>query len=399
MNLYDPLKSLVLEFGKEILRERGRVLGLLLARYPTARREHYLLKVAYEAGVVDNLLRNTSNRAQQEAIHELSERFLLKDEAVQIAVKALCDILTANLPAELSSMNAKKLTTPVKVAPGLPAPRSIHGWPVKEVQKLQQEIARILGHSVPFCDSLKGGGAGPEMVVIPPGAFWMGAPVTDPERFDWEGPRHLVTLSKPFALGRYAVTFEEYDHFCVLEKKAKPNDNGWGRGKHPVINVSWEEVKAYCIWLSEETGRTYRLPSEAEWEYACRAGTAKAFWWGDTITPDQANYDGSIAYHDGSKGKYRQQAVVVSEFQPNPFGLYQMHGNVWEWCEDEWHDNYLGAPTDGSIWISADHPDDSRVVRGGSWNFNPYWLRAAYRTNFMVTERLSILGFRLAAEL
>lgn len=203
-----------------------------------------------------------------------------------------------------------------------------------------------------FRDKLKVGGEGPLMVVIPAGRFLMGSPPKEPDRADDEGPQHEVTIAHPFALGVYAVTFDEYERYTVDTKVDKPDDNGWGRGKRPIINVSWKDAQAYCAWLSLQTGLRYRLPSEAEWEYACRAGTTTPFHFGERLRTDQANFDGNFTYNGSTKDEYRAKTVPVGSFAPNDFGLHDMHGNVWEWCEDTWHDNYRGAPADGSVWES-----------------------------------------------
>jgi formylglycine-generating enzyme required for sulfatase activity len=150
---------------------------------------------------------------------------------------------------------------------------------------------------------------------------------------------------------------------------------------------------AYCAWLSQQTGRTYRLPSEAEWEYAARAGTTTAFWWGDAIDPSLANYDGNHSYAGGPTGTYRQKTLTVNTFQPNPFGLYQVHGNVWEWCQDQWHGNYQGAPSDGAARGNTDKL--SRVVRGGSWFGFPGHCRAACRFRLPADYRHDYWGFRV----
>ena len=168
--------------------------------------------------------------------------------------------------------------------------------------------------------------------------------------------------------------------------------------RDPVVWVSWEDAKAYCAWLAERTGEPYRLPSEAEWEYACRAGTTTPFWTGPTISTAQANYDGNHVYGSGAKGVYRQRTVAVDEpsFPPNPFGLHHMHGNVWEWVEDCWHDSYVGAPSDGSAWISGCLDPTRRVLRGGSWYGNPRILRSAIRYGGAPEDRSSLTGFRVA---
>lgn len=218
----------------------------------------------------------------------------------------------------------------------------------------------------------------PEMVVVPPGVFRMG-----------EGDNaHEVGIEAPFAIGRFALTFAEWDaaqahrdwqRYSGIAPR-KPNDHPWGRGKQPVIDVSWEDAQAYCAWLSKLTSRTYRLPSEAEWEYCCRAGTTTEFWWGDEISTTQANYNGNYTYKSGKMGEYRKRTVPVDSFQPNSWGLYQVHGNVWEWCEDS---------DDAS----------SRVLRGGSWNYVPRSLRAADRDRFQPGGRINYAGFRVARTL
>jgi formylglycine-generating enzyme required for sulfatase activity len=202
----------------------------------------------------------------------------------------------------------------------------------------------------------------PEMVVVPAGTLTMGSPESEPGRSTDEGPQHAVTFARPFAVGRFAVTFDEWDA-CATDGGCggnRPSDQGWGRGRRPAINVSWNDAKAYVAWLSRKTGKTYRLPSEAEREYVTRAGTTTPFWWGSSISTSQANYNGNYTYGGGARGEYREKTLPVDTFQPNPWGLYQVHGNVSEWVEDCWNDS---APSDGSAWTSGDC--SSRVVRGG----------------------------------
>jgi formylglycine-generating enzyme required for sulfatase activity len=202
----------------------------------------------------------------------------------------------------------------------------------------------------------------PELVVIPAGEFMMGSPDQNEGRRRNEGPRHRVTIGRRFALGRYPVTFDEYDRFCEATRREKPGDEGWGRGRRPVINISWDDAQAYIAWLSQETGKTYRLPSEAEWEYACRAGTTTRYSFGDAITPQNANY--------GDSGLGRTSEVGT--YPANPWKIHDMHGNVWEWLKDDWHENYQSAPTDGSAWKDAQKGREPRlcVLRGGSWYVN-----------------------------
>jgi formylglycine-generating enzyme required for sulfatase activity len=230
----------------------------------------------------------------------------------------------------------------------------------------------------------------PELVVVPAGSFTMG-----------NAEVYLrVAISQRFAVGRYAVTFDEWDA-CVADGGCdgyKPSDQGWGRGKHPVINVNWDDAKAYAAWVSRKTGKTYRLLSEAEREYVTRAGTTEEFWWGSSITPKQANYDGNYSYAgSGSVGEYRQRTVSVDSFEPNPWGLYNVHGNVWEWTEDCWNVSNTGNPGDGSARTIGDCT--KRVVRGGSWNLEPRDLRSAVRFWNTTVIRNGNLGFRVARTL
>jgi formylglycine-generating enzyme required for sulfatase activity len=236
------------------------------------------------------------------------------------------------------------------------------------------------------------------MVVVPAGAFTMGSPAGEAGPFEDEGPQRRVTIARPFAVGRHEVTFDEWDA-CVAAGGCggyRPEDAGWGRGRRPVINVSWHDAQTYVRWLSAKTREPYRLPSEAEWEYAARGGTTTPFWTGATISTARANYDGNYTYGAGQKGEYRRRTVPVDTagFPANPFGLYHVHGNVWEWVEDCYQDSYRNAPSDGSPWIKEKCP--SRVARGGSWNFNPRDLRAADRGGYAPGLRLNGSGFRVA---
>jgi len=233
----------------------------------------------------------------------------------------------------------------------------------------------------------------PEMVGVPAGSFIMGSAESEEGRTRFEGSQHRVTFSRPFAVGKFPVTFDEWDA-CVADGGCdhyKPSDSNWGRGKRPVINVSWNDAQAYISWLKRKTGRNYHLLSEAQREYVTRAGTSSPYWWGSVISPSQANYDA------GSRGEFNYQTAPVDSFQPNPWGLYQVHGNVWEWTEDCWNESYEGAPTDGSAWTSGDC--NSRIVRGGSWEAQPRYLRSALRNLYIAVNRNPRYGFRVARPL
>jgi formylglycine-generating enzyme required for sulfatase activity len=238
----------------------------------------------------------------------------------------------------------------------------------------------------------------PEMVVVPAGTFTMGSPPSELGRFDSE-EQVPVTITRPFAVGKFAVTFDQWDA-CVADGGCnghKPDDKGWGRGNRPVINVSCNDSKAFAEWLSLKTGMAYRLLSEAEHEYVTRAGTTTPFWWGSSISPNQANYNGDYTYVDGPKGEYRGRSVSVDNFEANPWGLFNMHGNVWEWTEDCWNDINEGNPGNGSARTTGDW--SRNVVRGGSWASNPKYLRAAFRFGITAGTRGSLFGFRLARTL
>ncbi len=240
----------------------------------------------------------------------------------------------------------------------------------------------------------------PEMVVLPAGAFTMGSPASERGRNKDEGPQRKVTISRPFALGKFEVTFAQWDA-CSGEGACshKPADQGWGRGRKPVINVSWNDAKQYVAWLTKKTGQPYRLPTEAEWEYAAR-GTAEAaepsvpFYTGATINYRQANYDANFTYNGGKQGLYRQKTVDVGSLPRNGFGLHEMHGNVWEWVEDCYKDSYAGAPTDGSAVAAG--ACSLRILRGGAWNYQPQLLRSAYRYATAPAVRLDNVGLRVA---
>ena len=238
----------------------------------------------------------------------------------------------------------------------------------------------------------------PELVVVPAGSFMMGSPSGEEYRDDDEDPVHRVTIGKAFAVGVYEVTFDEWDA-CVRGGGCdgyRRNDRGWGRGNRPVIYVSWEDAQGYVEWLSEKTGKGYRLLSESEWEYVTRARTTTAFHFGRTISTEQANYDGDSTYGSGPKGVYREKTLPVGSFPANEFGLHDLHGNVWEWVEDCWNGSYQRAPSDGSAWTSGDC--SLRVLRGGSWDSGPWALRSANRSKYTTVSGAST-GFRIARTL
>jgi formylglycine-generating enzyme required for sulfatase activity len=236
-----------------------------------------------------------------------------------------------------------------------------------------------------------GNGVTLEMVAVPGGSFIMGS-----TEFSDEHPPHRVTVPA-FFIGKFVVTQAQWQAVAGLPKLnqiLKPNPAQFKGSDRPVEQVNWHEAVEFCDRLSQKTDKPYRLPSEAEWEYACRAGTTTPFHYGETITPELANYDGNYTYGSGRKGIYRQQTTEVGSFPPNGFGLYDMHGNVWEWCADHWHENYQGAPIDGSAW-STGADSDRRLLRGGAWYYYPWHCRSAHRLRLVPDDKNDLIGFRV----
>ena len=231
----------------------------------------------------------------------------------------------------------------------------------------------------------------PEMVEVKAGAFQMGDIAGRGDK--GEQPVHEVKLQKSFKLGKYEVTFDEYDRFALSAGRPLPHDQGWGRGRRPVINVSWEDARDFADWLSKQTGKRYRLPSEAEWEYAAGSGgkDEDEVWAG---TSDEKQLDNYAVFRKS------QTEIVVGSRKPNGVGLYDMSGNVWEWIQDCWHENYNGAPKDGRAWGEESGADCGlRVLRGGSWDDGPEFLRASLRGGGRAAGRSNGVGFRVAQDL
>ncbi len=242
-----------------------------------------------------------------------------------------------------------------------------------------------------------GDGVGLDMISIPGGSFWMGTKESEIEKLvkdydsDWfrkESPQHQVSVSS-FHMGRYPITQAQWQA-VMGNNPAEFQDNSL----NPVEQVSWEDAKEFCSRLTKRTGKEYRLPTEAEWEYACRAGTEAPFHFGETISTELANYNGGYTYGRGVKGKYREQTTPVGYFKvANNFGLSDMHGNVWEWCEDDYENSYNGAPNDGSARLSG--KSNRKVLRGGSWDDDPGGCRSAYRYYISRVTRDDYIGFRV----
>jgi formylglycine-generating enzyme required for sulfatase activity len=259
---------------------------------------------------------------------------------------------------------------------------------------------------------------------IPAGEFVMGSPMAEPEHSNSEGPQHRVRL-REFLIGQTPITQAQWREVARWqppegerwERELNPNPSGFqdrdgqrtarllkgetSTDDRPVEQVSWDDAIEFCRRLSQRTGRTYTLPSEAQWEYACRAGTSTPFHFGETMTTELANYDGDYTYANGPKGEYRQQTTPVGMFPANAWGLQDMHGNVWEWCLDHWHETNEGAPMDGSAWLDDEGPtaaEDSekeRLLRGGSWSLIPWDCRSAYRSRSQPDDASPNVGFRV----
>jgi formylglycine-generating enzyme required for sulfatase activity len=317
-------------------------------------------------------------------------------------VGVICGVLIAVAP--LAQSNAEVRPGPTKLEARIAELKTKTAGPVSSAlarleglspeQRLSAPTAiwKVPGALTEFKDC-----AGcPQMVVISAGEFTMGSPPSEQHR--GAESQHRVTIASPFAVSKFEITFDEWDS-CLRGGGCgsyRPDDEHWGRGKRPVMNISWENAKAYVDWLSRKTGKNYRLLSEAEWEYAARAGTTTPFAHGDALSPGKANYDGSVD-GTGPSDVNRRKTMPVGSFPPNRFGLHDMHGNVSEWVEDCWHEDYNGAPTDGSAWLDGNC--DGHVVRGGSWEDYQGDLRSAARTGGAKDDQFYTDGLRVARSL
>jgi len=280
---------------------------------------------------------------------------------------------------------------------------------VVKVNEKGKEISRRPGQAECIVEDL-GDGVTLEMVLIPGGTFMMGSQ----EDYDSERPQHRVTI-QPFLMGKYPITQAQWRRVANLPKLQRdldPDPAIFKENNRPIEQVSWYDAIEFCARLAKATQKPYRLPSEAQWEYACRAGTTTPFHFGKTLSTDIANYDGNYTYGSGVKGVYRKETTPVGQFKvANAFGLYDMHGNVWEWCADPWHDNYNGAPSDGRVWDENDNDYQNygvdnlvnflntkkeRVLRGGSWYYNPDGCRCAFRSRDSPVSLLNYHGFRVS---
>jgi formylglycine-generating enzyme required for sulfatase activity len=266
------------------------------------------------------------------------------------------------------------------------------GWVVREGNQWtkKEKSITVTGYQEQLAENIA-----INLIQIPAGEFQMGAPEQEADRQSDEGPQHQVEL-RSFFLGQTPVTQAQWQVVAGWPKQQldlKDQPSLFQGANRPVEQVSWQEAEEFCRRLSVRTGQDYTLPSEARWEYACRAGTTTPFSFGETLTPELANYDANNTYASGPKGVYRQQTTEVGSFPANGWGLHDMHGNVWEWCLDPWHGSYEGAPTDGSAWMVGGGA--SKLLRGGSWHVLPAFCRSAYRYDDHPGSRNIIIGFRV----
>ena len=292
----------------------------------------------------------------------------------------LVDSTTKSIEAELEADPTPEPVAAPEPEPA-PEPDSVVE-PEPEPEPVETARAEV------FRDKLKGGGYGPTMITVPAGTFLMGASssVVGPD----EVPRHQVTISA-FVVGVYEVTFDEYYRFARATGRKKPKDNGWDRKTHPVVDVAWDDALAYTRWLSKQTGKSYRLLSESEWEYVARAGTTRSFWWGSKAGTGNAHcFDCKSDFSTSKPAK-------VGTYKPNPFGLYDTAGNVFEWVHDCYHRNYNNAPTDGSVWEGGDC--DVRITRGGAYRSPANSMRVENRDKFKSNKGQYNVGFRVARDL
>jgi formylglycine-generating enzyme required for sulfatase activity/uncharacterized caspase-like protein len=306
-------------------------------------------------------------------------------------------------PSPTSSLSPRPTPPPspapssVPPSPVPPGPLQLRPveFPVVTVDEKGNRAKEEKGRAGVFTEDL-GAGVLLEMVGIPGGTFTMGSRDDEIDRTTNEGPQRKVTVNA-FLMGKYPVTQAQWQAVAKLPKvnaDLQPAPAHFKGANLPVEQVSWNDAMEFCARLLKKTEREYRLPSEAEWEYACRARTTTPFHFGPTLTTNLANYNGNYSYGSGPKGEYRQTTTAVGSFSPNAFGLFDMHGNVWEWCLDHWHENYNGAPTDGSAWIAGGE-SDRRLLRGGSWLNFPRLCRSASRYRNAPDNRNHVIGFRL----
>jgi formylglycine-generating enzyme required for sulfatase activity len=339
-----------------------------------------------EQQVLNGALKNLTYKQIHEQIKESANYSDIEEGFIKSIGGQLWKVLTEIIGEKVTKSNVKSL---------------INKWVASSHLTIDRYSAQATGFIQDLANDTQ-----LEMMLVPGGTFIMGSPPEELERRDNESPQHSVTV-QPFFMGKYQVTQAQWRFVAQLaqvNRELEQDPSNFKGDNRPVDQVSWEDAVEFCDRLSQYTGRIYRLPSEAEWEYACRAGTKTPFHFGETITTDLANYDGtdnesmgwSGSYGSGPKGVYREETTEVGSFEvANNFGLYDMHGNVWEWCQDDWHGKYEGAPIDGSAWLDNEESSNTKLLRGGSWGHNPEDCRSAFRNDYNLDYYLNNIGFRV----
>ena len=348
------------------------------------------LELKLEDGDIKALQPEIDRLAKEQRVKEEQERKAREEEAKRMA-DAEAERL-AELQRAKEEQERKDREEEAKRGPALIQISADRGALLRVGNEWQQKTERITvsGYELELAK-----GIAITMVQIPAGSFQMGSPATEAERSEDEGPQRRVQLQS-FFLGQTPVTQAQWQAVASwpqVDLKLNLDPANFKGANRPVENVSWEEAMEFCRRLSQRSKLVYTLPSEAQWEYACRAGTTTPFAFGETLTPDLVNYDGNYTYGSGPKGQYRQQTTEVGSFAGNAWGLQDMHGNVWEWCLDPWHDSYRGAPADGSAWTAGG--ETARLLRGGSWDNHPRYCRSAFRYSSLPVYRYGLIGFRV----
>jgi formylglycine-generating enzyme required for sulfatase activity/uncharacterized caspase-like protein len=374
--------------------------------YPIAEplsKQHLILLPQFATLADVRALKIDAFEAEAERDWDLAEQLWTRVLAVSPADSQAIKAIKRIARQDLSAVSASPSPTPIpeasgrrdvveQVRPTLAPSVSTFRFEVITVDAQGREMNRRPGEAEYRVEDL-GNGVGLEMVAIPGGKFQMGSP--NGEGDDDERPQYPVTV-KPFWMGKYAITQAQWKAVAGLskvERDLEPDPARFKGANRPVEQISWHDATEFCARLSRKTEREYRLPTEAEWEYACRAGTTTPFQFGETITADLVNFRGSFTYSLASKGEYRGQTTDVGVFPPNAFGLFDMHGNVWEWCLDHWDRDFRIAPADGSAWI-GDRDPSKRLLRGGSWLNYPRNCRSAFRGRNALDNKNDTIGLR-----
>ncbi|HJQ68366.1 MAG TPA: SUMF1/EgtB/PvdO family nonheme iron enzyme, partial [Blastocatellia bacterium] len=363
----------------------------------------------YEPGDLTNA-NATTVRAATESLEKSGRKRMLWLGVIALVLVGAGVAITAGLglwSGKGATVDAGDPPPPVVTEPPSPAvaapaasfsvpPFKSFAFDVVNVDAAGKVASRNRREAQAFAEDL-GAGVTLEMVMVPGGTYLMGSADTEKERFGEEGPQHNVEV-RPFYMGKFEVTQAQWQAVASLPKVNRdlnPNPSNFEGVSRPVQNISFQDAQEFCDRLSRKTGRPYRLPSEAQWEYACRAGTPTPFHFGETLPGEFVNYDARAPYGAGERGAYRKQTLPVGSLNAaNAFGLYDMHGSMWEWCLDPWHSDYKGAPRDGGVWESGGN-NSLRVIRGGAWNRIANHCRSAYRLKNPAGERHDVIGFRV----